>query len=71
MLPMHTNRKVVEDYISEYNDILSYTDREAYWDARKHEPLGKILHFKTRQWADLEKAILWLRDMPLFSRLVK
>lgn len=42
---MHTNRKVVEDYISEYIDILSYTDQEAYWDARKHEPLSKILQF--------------------------
>ncbi len=48
MLPMHTDRKVVEDYISEYIDILSYTDQEAYWDAKKHEPLSKILHFKTR-----------------------
>jgi hypothetical protein len=71
MLPMHVNRKIVEDAVYDFTDCVNYADTDQYWDNTIHEPLNKILHYKTGQWSDIEKAILWLREMPLFKRMVK
>lgn len=69
MLPMQVDRKVVEDYVQIFLDEVSITDRDAYWDEALHEPLGKLIHFKTQKWESIDKAVLYLADKPLFKRL--
>lgn len=69
MLPMQVDRKVVEDYVQIFLDEVSITDRDAYWDESLHEPLTKILNGKTQAWENIDKAVLFLADKPLFRRL--
>lgn len=71
MLPMQTDRKIVENYAQIFLDEISIIDRDAYWDESLHEPLTKIIHFKTYKWENPDKAVLYLSDKPLFKRLWK
>lgn len=71
MLPMQSDRKIVENYAQIFLDEVSIIDRDAYWDESIHEPLTRIIHFKTYKWENVDKAVLYLSDKPLFKRLWK
>ena len=49
---------------------MSITDQEAYWDEDPYRELDKILHFKHRTWTNEGKAVEYLRNKPLFRRLM-
>jgi hypothetical protein len=70
MLPLQFNRKVVEENIQTFLDCVSITDQEAYWDEDLYKPLDQILHFKHRTWTNVGRAVLYMREMPLFRRLM-
>jgi hypothetical protein len=69
MLPMQVNRKKVEDFVNLFVSRVKSTDEKCYWDQKLNEPLLKIVHHKTHQWQDIDKAVVYLRTLPFFKRL--
>lgn len=44
-------------------------DNYAFFDKAEYDLLQKIIHFHNKKWINIEKAILFVRDLPLFKRL--
>jgi len=71
MLPMQINRRSVENYANIVAKSVSERDKTIYWDQELHEPLKKIIHHKTNEWnkEDMDKAVIYFRQLPFFKRL--
>lgn len=69
MLPMQVQRKIVENYVQYFLDNIQITNEDAYWDDKVQKPLAKILHYKHQTWENIDQAVKYLREMPLFKRL--
>ena len=67
------NRKKVEDQVNSFLNVINSTDRSSYWDQKSFLQMEKLLHFKSqeRRWLDIDKAALYLKSLPLFSRMVR
>ena len=44
-------------------------DNYAFYDKSEFDLLEKIIHFHNKKWVNIEKAVLFVRDSPLFKRL--
>jgi hypothetical protein len=44
---------------------------EAFFDKRKYDTLDKIVHFNSKKWLNNFKAVTYIKEQPLFNRLLK
>ena len=69
MLPMQIDRKVIETHLTTFMEQAMILDNNAFFDKAEFDQLEKIIHFHNKKWINIEKAILFVRDLPLFKRL--
>ena len=68
---MQVNRRIVENYVQSFLDNIQIANMQAYWDENLHKPLLKTLHHKYHTWDNPALAVKWIKERPLFKRLVK
>ena len=69
MLPMQIDRKVIETHLITFMEQAMILDNHAFYDKSEFDLLEKIIHFHNKKWINIEKAVLFVRDSPLFKRL--
>lgn len=61
----------MENHLQLFLETVSIQDKDAFLDRHRYSALQKVTHFKTKQWQNEKKAVLFLWEQPLFDRLRK